>query len=95
MSDEDEARSLSRRQFIQVSAASLVVPPTAALVSEGLAAAPLVAAAPAAGGQTTVARYIVARLVEHGVKVLFGVPAQPATRSSPPRPPPAAGCRWW
>jgi len=71
MSDDDEALALSRRQFIQVSAA--------ALVSEGLAAAPVVAAAApapaqAAGGQTTVARYIVARLAEHGVKVLFGVP---------------------
>ena len=51
---------LSRRELLQVSAASLVV-----------AAVPAAAAGPA---QTTAAKYIVARLKEAGVTHFFGVP---------------------
>lgn len=62
MSD-DERSNVSRREFLQVSAASLVVTP-ALLATETAHAA----------GTTTVAKYIATRLGQHGAGVLFGVP---------------------
>lgn len=58
MSDDDSG-GISRRLFIQASAASLVVPQLS------------MAAAPAT---TTVSQYILTRLKERGVDLLFGVP---------------------
>ena len=57
MNDETPG-SLSRRSFIQASAASLVVAPNVLGAALG----------------TTVAKYILARLNQHGVDLLFGVP---------------------
>jgi len=61
MSDEDRS-GVSRRDFLQASAASLVA-------TQFLA--PDAAAAP---GTVTVPKYIVARLAQHGAGILFGVP---------------------
>ncbi|MBN1205472.1 MAG: hypothetical protein JXB05_11185 [Myxococcaceae bacterium] len=68
MSD-DEPGSISRRQFLQVSAVSLT---GAAGVLTGTA---LNAATAQPGtAPTTVAKYILTRLSQHGVDILFGVP---------------------
>ncbi|HYH96048.1 thiamine pyrophosphate-binding protein [Hyalangium sp.] len=68
MSD-DEPGSLSRRQFLQVSAVSLTGAP------EALTGTALTAATEQPGtAPTTVAKYILTRLRQHGVNILFGVP---------------------
>ncbi len=64
MSDE-KAGSISRREFLQLSTASLVATPIVA----GTRATAL-----AARSETTVPEYILRRLGQHGVKMLFGVP---------------------
>jgi indolepyruvate decarboxylase len=68
MSD-DERGSISRRQFLQVSAVSLAGAPGALTEAALSAATTQSKAAP-----TTVAKYILARLGQHGVDMLFGVP---------------------
>jgi indolepyruvate decarboxylase len=68
MSD-DEQGSISRRQFLQISAVSLTSAPGALTetVLEAATAQPTTA-------PTTVAKYILTRLSQHGVNILFGVP---------------------
>jgi indolepyruvate decarboxylase len=68
MSD-DELGSISRRQFLQISAVSLTSA-QGALTETVLDAA--TAQVPAA--TTTAAKYILTRLSQHGVNMLFGVP---------------------
>jgi len=65
----DEAGSISRRQFLQISAVSLSSAPE--VVTETMLGA---APAQASGAPTTAAKYILARLSQHGVNILFGVP---------------------
>lgn len=61
MRDDDDGW-LSRRTFLQASAATMLV------------TQPALARAKAAGGRSTPAGYLVQRLSEHGARVLFGVP---------------------
>ncbi len=68
MSD-DQPSSISRRQFLQISAVSLSSAPEA-LTETVLEAA--TAQTPATS--TTAAKYILTRLSQHGVNMLFGVP---------------------
>jgi indolepyruvate decarboxylase len=70
MSD-DGTGSMTRRQFMRVSAAaSLVAAPAGRMMAKANAGGSQRARA----GTTTVARYIAARLKQHGAKILFGVP---------------------
>jgi indolepyruvate decarboxylase len=69
--NDDEPGSLSRRQLLQVSAVSLTGVPGMLAAAAPEAAAEPPAPAPAT---TTAAGYILARLKQHGVNLLFGVP---------------------
>lgn len=64
MDDQDDA-FVSRREFLQASAAGV-------LVAQGALAAK--APSGAAGSELTAAGYIIKRLAQHGADVLFGVP---------------------
>lgn len=64
----DESDSISRRQFLQVSAVSLTgAPEVTAVLKAAAAASP-------GGAPTPVPRHILTRLSQHGASILFGVP---------------------